>query len=80
MGMARALGDENADAAGQIFDLLTRIGAPTALQGAGLSKDRLAEAAKLITTDPYFNPRAVEYEPVLALLQDAWFGRRPIGS
>jgi len=75
--IARAFGDETADAAGQTFDLLTRTGAPTALKDAGMPSDVLSEAAKLITTDPYFNPRPVEYGPVRQTLEDAWFGRRP---
>jgi maleylacetate reductase len=78
--IARAFGDEDADAAGQIFDLLTRIGAPTALKDVGVSKGDLSGAAKLITTDPYFNPRPVEYESTCELLEDAWFGRRPTSS
>ncbi len=75
--IARAFGDENSDAAGAIFDLLTRIGAPTALKSIGMSRDDLAKAAKLVTTNPYFNPRPIEYQPVRELLENAWFGRRP---
>ena len=75
--IARAFGNESGDAAGAIFDLLTEIGAPTALRDIGMSESDLDEAAKLITTDPYFSPRPVEYEPVRELLDDAWLGRRP---
>ena len=75
--IARAFGDENVDAGSAIFDLLTEIGAPTALKDIDMSESDLDEAARLITIDPYFSPRPVEYEPVRALLDDAWLGRRP---
>lgn len=75
--IARAFGDEKEDAAGEIFDLLTEIGAPTALRDMGMSESDLDEAAKLTITDPYFSPRPVEYDPVRQLLDDAWSGRRP---
>lgn len=75
--IARAFGDENSDAAGEVFDLLTHIGAPTTLKDIGMSGSDLDEAAKLITTDPYFNPGPVEYEPVREMLDDAWSGTRP---
>ena len=75
--IARAFGDEEGDAAGAIFDLLLEIEAPSALKDIGMSENDLDKAAKLITTDPYFSPRPVEYAPVRALLDDAWHGRRP---
>jgi alcohol dehydrogenase class IV len=75
--IACAFGDENSDAAGAIFDLLTRIGASTALKSIGMSRDDLAKAAKFVTTDPYFKQRPIEYHPVSELLENAWFGRRP---
>ncbi len=76
--IARAFGNENGDAAGEIFDFLKQIGTPTALKDIGMSESDLDEAAKLITTDPYFSPRPVEYDPVRELLDDAWLGRRPV--
>jgi alcohol dehydrogenase class IV len=75
--IARAFGDDEGDAAGAIFDLLMEIEAPSALKDIGMSENDLDEAAKLITTDPYFSPRPVEYAPVRSLLDDAWHGRRP---
>ena len=43
-----------------------------------MSEGDLDEAAKLITTDPYFSPRSVEYEPVREMLDDAWRGQKPV--
>ena len=38
---ARAFGNENGDAAGEIFDLLTQIGAPASLKDIGMSEGDL---------------------------------------
>lgn len=75
--IARALGDEDIDAAGAIFDLLERCAAPTALRAIGMPEDGLDRAAGLILTDPYDNPRPYEADAIRALLDDAWHGRRP---
>ena len=56
---------------------MMEIDAPTALRDIGMSEGDLDEAAKLITTDPYFSPRPVEYQPIREMLDDAWLGRRP---
>ena len=74
--IARALGADD-DAPGAIFDLLKRSGAPTALRDLGMPEEGIAKAADLIASAPYFNPRPVERAPVLAMLEDAWHGRRP---
>ena len=72
-----AFGNESGDEASAKFDLLTEIGAPTTLKDIGMSESDLDKAATLITTDLYFSPRSIEYEPVRELLDDAWNGRRP---
>tara|TARA_B100000676_G_scaffold183737_1_gene180675 strand:+ start:233 stop:1303 length:1071 start_codon:yes stop_codon:yes gene_type:complete len=74
--IARALGADD-DAPGAIFDLLKRSGAPTALRDLGMPEEGIAKAADLIASAPYFNPSPVERAPVLAMLEDAWHGRRP---
>ena len=73
--IAGALGAE--EAAVGIFDLLQRIGAPTALKDLGMPEDGIDKAAEAIVAQPYFNPRPVELGPVKAMLEDAWHGRRP---
>lgn len=73
--IARAL---NADsAAGGIFDLATKIGAPTALKDLGLDEKNLDRAADIATGSPYYNPQPVDREGVRALLDAAYHGRRP---
>jgi len=72
---AQALGAD--DAAQGIFDLVSRIGGPTALKDIGMPEDGLDRAARLATENQYPNPRPVEYEPVRELLENAYWGRRP---
>jgi maleylacetate reductase len=63
------------DAATGLYDLEVRIGAPTSLKQLGMREDQLDRAAKLITQDPYYNPRPVEYEGIRQLLEHAYWGK-----
>ena len=45
------------------------------LADVGMKEADLERAARIATQAPYPNPRKVEYEPVLALLRDAFRGR-----
>jgi alcohol dehydrogenase class IV len=72
---ARALGAD--DAAAGLFDLALSIGAPTSLAALGMREGDLAEAARLSADPPPWNPRPVEVDDVVSLLDDAFHGRRP---
>jgi alcohol dehydrogenase class IV len=72
---AESLGVESA--AQGLFDLAVRIEAPVALKDIGMPEDGLERAAELATQSPYTNPRPVDYAGVLALLRNAWSGKRP---
>lgn len=65
------------DAAKGVYDLEKRLGVPLRLADIGMKEADLGRAARIATEAPYPNPRKVEYEPVLALLRDAYEGRRP---
>ena len=73
--IARALGADSA--AGGLFDLAGKIGAPTALKTLGFDEKNLDRAADIATASPYYNPRPVDRDGVRALLDDAYHGRRP---
>jgi alcohol dehydrogenase class IV len=73
--VARALSVE--DAASGLFDLAAEIGAPTSLAELGLARGDLEEAARQAAEPPPWNPRAVELEDVIRLLENAFHGRRP---
>ncbi|MDH5749697.1 MAG: iron-containing alcohol dehydrogenase, partial [Rhodospirillales bacterium] len=75
--IARALGDESGDAPGAIYDLLLRIGAPTALKDIGMPEEGLDPLVELILADYYPNPVPIKPEAVRAMLDDAWHGRPP---
>jgi len=62
-----------------LFDLESKLGVPMRLADLGMKEADLERAARLASAAPYPNPRKVEYEPVLALLRDAFEGRRPAG-
>ena len=72
----RALG--SSDAAAGIYDLEKKLGVPMRLAEVGMKEADLERAARIATDAPYPNPRKVEYEPVLALLRDAYEGKRPV--
>ncbi len=73
--VAAALG--TTDAAVGLYDLLTRVGGKTALKDLAFQKTDIDKAAELATQNPYYNPRPVTREGIVAILTDAFEGRRP---
>ena len=73
--IARAMGGSSAAQA--VFDLAAHNGAPVALREIGMKRDDLAKAADIAMQDQYPNPRPLDRDAVLHLLQDAYEGRRP---
>ena len=71
----RALGNPNVAQA--LFDLAAGLGAPMALRDIGMKESELDRAAELAVQSPYYNPRPIERGAIRALLDDAFFGRRP---
>ena len=76
--VAEALGVK--DAAQGLYDLATRIGAPTSLKQLGMPEDQLDRAAKLVIEHPYPNPRPVEYAGIRQLLENAYRGELDLNS
>ena len=74
--ICRALGVED-DAPGAMWDLQKRLGLPMALVDIGLKRVDIEKAAKIAVAAPYPNPRPVEYNQVLKLLNNAYEGNRP---
>jgi maleylacetate reductase len=72
---ARALGAHKAP--GALFDLAAMHGAPTSLRQIGMSESDLDKAADEALQSAYWNPRPIERDPIRALLDDAYHGRRP---
>ena len=75
--IARALSTTPADAPGALFDLLSKVGAPTTLEAIGMKEEYLDKAAEIAMSKPYYNPREVTLEGVKELLHNAFSGIRP---
>ena len=73
--LARALGVD--DAAGGLWDLARRLGAPASLAELGLAAAELDRAAALAATRVAQTPRPAGIQELRGLLGDAWRGRRP---
>jgi maleylacetate reductase len=73
---AGALGAQ--DAAQGIYDLSVKLGAAVSLKDIGMPLDGLDRAAEIATQNPYYNPRPVDYAGIRKLLEDAYYGRRPV--
>jgi alcohol dehydrogenase class IV len=76
--VASALG--SSDAAQGVYDLILRLGAPTSLKQIGMKEEDLDAAADLATRYPYANPAPVTREGIRKLLDDAYYGRRPLND
>ena len=73
--IARALGKDNA--AHALYDLAKDSGAPVGLKALGLELADLEKACDLAMQNRYPNPRALEREPLMRLLVNAFEGNRP---
>jgi maleylacetate reductase len=71
----RALGVD--DAASGLFDLATRMGAPTDLKSLGMPEDDIPACAEETVRTLKHNPRPADAASVTRLLENAWRGRRP---
>jgi maleylacetate reductase len=66
-----------AGAAGALFDLGRAVGAKMSLREIGMKQSDLDRAADLAVRSAYYNPRNITRDGIRALLDDAFFGRRP---
>jgi len=60
-----------------LFDFAASLEAPTKLKDFGMGEAELERAADIAVKNPYWNPRPFDRASLLALLRDAWEGRRP---
>jgi len=70
---------EKENAPGAVWDLESKLGIAMKLKDVGMKEADIERAARIASEAPYPNPRKVEFGPVLALLRDAYEGRRPQG-
>ena len=75
---ADALGVAGPDRVGPaLFDLATRLAAPTSLAGLGLDPGAIEQVAATVAASPVVNPRPVTEADLVRLLRDAHAGKRP---
>lgn len=68
---------EVSDPAAHLYDLMRELGLSVRLKDLGLTEEELPEVARLAVQKQYPNPRPVVQAELLAMLLDAWHGRRP---
>ena len=73
--VARMFGHKHSGLA--LWGFARDMGAPLALKDLGLEETDLDRAAEIATTNPYWNPRKIDWTGLRALLQDAWSGKAP---
>jgi maleylacetate reductase len=75
--MARALGTDEEDVAGFLFDFNKSLNAPSSLAEIGMKEQNLERAAELASNNPYYNPRSITKQSIKQLLDCAFNGERP---
>ncbi|WP_345817597.1 maleylacetate reductase (plasmid) [Paraburkholderia sp. PREW-6R] len=75
--ICRALGTENGNAGGALFDLAQSLGAPVSLKQIGMREAELDRATDIALQKPYWNPRVIDRAAIHALLGAAFDGSRP---
>jgi maleylacetate reductase len=73
--ITRALGTSSA--AGGLYDLAKKLGAPLTLKELGMPEAGLDKAADIAAANPYPNPSPIVRDAIRKLLDDAYHGRRP---
>ena len=73
--IAAAIGEQEAPLG--LHRLALRLGAPTALRDIGMKEEDLDRACEIALSNPYWNPRPIERQPIRDLLQRAWEGAPP---
>ena len=73
--IAAAIGEPEAPLG--LHKLALRLGAPTALRDIGMKEEDLDRACEIALSNPYWNPRPIERQPIRNLLQRAWEGAPP---
>ncbi|GFE66171.1 maleylacetate reductase [Litoreibacter roseus] len=63
--------------AAALFQIAQSAGVPTSLEELGMPQDGIARAVDITLENPYFNPRALERDALVTLLENAWHGHEP---
>ncbi|KAF2814851.1 maleylacetate reductase [Mytilinidion resinicola] len=72
--LAAVLPGSEGDAVQGLNVLLKSLGVKRALKDYGMKEEDVEKAAEIAVSNPYYNPRPVESEPVRELIRRAWAG------
>jgi len=73
--LSEALG--GGDPGTALWELSGNLGAPRSLEELGMPENGMAQAAEHAVSNPYWNPRPIEREPIEALIRAAFKGDKP---
>lgn len=65
------------DPARTLFELGKTVGAPDGLKDVGMPEGKIDETVEKAMSNAYWNPRALEKEPLTKLIERAWSGAPP---
>lgn len=72
--LAEALPDSNGDAIHGLNVLLQKLKVKTGLKEFGMKEGDIDKAADIAVSNPYWNPRPIEREPIRELIRRVWAG------
>jgi alcohol dehydrogenase class IV len=72
--LAEVVPESGGDAIKGLNVLLGKINVSRALKDFELKEDDIETAAEIAVSNPYWNPRTIEKEPIRELLRRAWAG------
>ncbi|CAK7223159.1 hypothetical protein SBRCBS47491_005110 [Sporothrix bragantina] len=72
--LAQALPESDGDAIRGHNVLLQKLGIKRDLKSFGLKEEDISQAADIAVSNPYWNPREVERDPIKELIRRAWAG------
>lgn len=72
--LAEALPESNGDAIHGLNVLLTKLKVKRGLKDFGMKEEDIDKAADIAVSNPYWNPREIEREPIRELIRRVWAG------
>ncbi|KAI5866385.1 putative maleylacetate reductase [Durotheca rogersii] len=72
--LAAALPDGDGDAIAGLNALLRKLNVERSLRAFGMKEEDIDKAADIAVSNPYWNPRPIEREPIRELIRRAWAG------
>ena len=78
--LAEAIPDSQGDAIRGLNALLAKLPVKRAARDFGMKEEDVDKAADIAVSNPYWNPRAIEREPIRELIRRVWAGEDARGD